>query len=122
MNNWYKNVGDFMQVATDGYFSLDGYHYLPSTPTHTDTIIDYPLVAPYWTDSDVTVGIGSIDYEIHTSETSQHILSSIDSIINEHMETEFHGEWILLAEWNNVPQYGGIINFVSSCISHEVFS
>ena len=111
-----------MQVATDGYFSLDGDRHLPSTPTHTDTIIDYPLVAPYWTDSDVTVGIGSIDYEIHTSETSQHILSSIDSIINEHMQTEFHGEWILLAEWNNVPQHRGIINFVSSCMSHAVFS
>ena len=110
-----------MQVATDGYFSFDGVAedlHLLSNLNDSD---DFPLavVAPYLTNNDVTVGIGSIDYEIHTSETSQHILSSIDSIINEHMQTEFHGEWILLAEWNNVPQYGGIINIVSS---HEVFS
>ena len=104
-----------MQVATDGYFSLDGSHDLPFIPTHNDTFIDSPLVAPYWTDSDVTVGVGSIDYEIHTSETSQLILSSVDSIINKHMQTEFHGEWILLAEWDNVPEHGGIINIVSRC-------
>ena len=75
-----------------------------------------------WLHTGQTVGIGSIDSEIHKSETSQPILSSVDSIINEHMKTEFHGEWILLAEWNNVPEYGGIINFVSSCMSYEVFS
>lgn len=102
-----------MQVGTDGFFSVDGGHYLP--PTFIDDV-NVPIVAPYWTDSDVTIGVGSINYEVHTKETSPTILASVDSIITEYMGTEFHGEWMLLAKWDNVPEYDGIVNIVSSCM------
>ena len=63
-------------------------------------------MAPFFTDIDITLG-GQINYEIHTVTTSQSILSEVNSLINEHTQTEFNGEWLLVATWDNVPPYGG---------------
>ena len=53
-------------------------------------------MAPFFTDIDITLG-GQINYEIHTVTTSQSILSEVNSLINEHTQTEFNGEWLLVA-------------------------
>ena len=60
-------------------------------------------MAPFFTDIDISEGVGQIDYEIHTVTTSQSILSEVNSLINEHTQTEFNGEWLLVATWDNVP-------------------
>ena len=59
-------------------------------------------MAPFFTDIDIRLG-GQIDYEIHTVTTSQSILSEVNSLINEYTQTEFNGEWLLVATWDNVP-------------------
>ena len=64
------------------------------------------MVAPFLFDIDISGGVGQIDYEIHTVTTSQSILSEVNSLINEHTQTEFNGEWLLVATWDNVPPYG----------------
>ena len=64
------------------------------------------MVAPFLFDIDISGGVGQIDYEIHTVTTSQSILSEVNSLIYEHTQTEFNGEWLLVATWDNVPPFG----------------
>ena len=63
-------------------------------------------MAPFFTDIDISVGIGQIQYEIHTENTSEFILSQVNSLINEQAQTEFNGEWLLVATWDDVPPFG----------------
>ena len=66
----------------------------------------YSLVAPFFTDTDISYGVGQIRYEIHTTATSAYLLSNVSKLISEHMETDFSGEWLLIAEWRDAPAYG----------------
>ena len=60
-------------------------------------------MAPFFTDIDISTGIGQIDYEIHTKRTSESILSLVNLVIN---DTDFNGEWLLAATWDDVPPFG----------------
>ena len=64
-------------------------------------------MAPFFTDINIARGIGQISYEVHDDSTSESLLSSVDSVINNNMQTNFHGEWLLVAKWDNVPHYSG---------------
>ena len=65
-----------------------------------------PLIAPYYTDIDISNGVGTISYEVHSDTTSMSLLSKVSSLINEYKQTEFSGEWMLLAEWRDAPKFG----------------
>ena len=98
------NFINYTQVGTNGYFTFDGFTgYSPFIFNENTT---QSLVAPFFTDIDISEGVGQIDYEIHTLTTSQSILSEVNSLINEHTQTEFNGEWLLVATWDNVPPFG----------------
>ena len=58
------------------------------------------IVSPFFSENDPLRG--SISYEIHQWNSSQHILSHVNQIINQHMNTNFNGSWALVATWNNV--------------------
>lgn len=66
------------------------------------------LVAPFFSDIDISYGTGRIRYEVHTLKSSEAIFSDINMIINDQMKTEFSGTWLLLAEWRNVPKFAGL--------------
>ena len=70
------------------------------------------LAAPFFTDIDISEGVGHIRYEIHTNASSEYLLS-VSTLINEHMGTEFSGEWLMIAEWRDVPAFGQSLNIVS---------
>ena len=55
---------------------------------------------------------GSVSYEVHTASTSMSLLSKVNSLIDEYTETQFSGEWMLVAEWKDVTQYS------TSYVSH----
>ena len=61
------------------------------------------MVAPFFTDIDITSGVGQINYEVHTEATSLSLLSCVNSLINYHAQTEFNGVWLLVATWDGVP-------------------
>ena len=95
----------FAQVGTNGYISFD--------KVFTDyTIFEFPgseevtLVAPFFSDIDISKGTGNIKYEVHTLRNSEAVFSDINTIINEYMDADFSGSWLLLAEWKNVPEFG----------------
>ena len=97
----------FNQVCTNGHISFGvatPYIYI----IYADLFDEYffaPLVAPYLIDIDHSFGVGNISYEVHTVTTSKSLLSKVNSLINEHMGTQFSGEWMLVAEWKDVPRY-----------------
>ena len=93
---WYS-----VQVGTNGYFTFDGFTgYSPFLFNENSSV---SLVAPFFTDIDISSGIGEISYEVHNGTVSEPVLTSVDSLINEYMQTDFHGEWLLVAKWDNVP-------------------
>ena len=105
----------FFQVGTNGYFSFDKV-FTDYATFEFPGIGDVTLVAPFFSDIDISDGIGSISYEVHTRRTSQSLISKIDTIINDQMSTQFSGSWLIIAEWKNVPQFGRSHVFVSGML------
>ena len=101
-----------LQVGTNGYFTFEMYTgYIPFLFNENSSI---SLVAPFFTDIDIEYNMdGQINYEIHTIDTSESIISQINSIVNTYANTEFYGEWLLVATWEDVPPYFGVSNEVS---------
>lgn len=70
------------------------------------------LVAPFFTDIDISKGTGSITYEVHTPTNSEALFSDIHTVINDQMKTNFTGSWLIVAEWKDAPEFGGFKNIV----------
>ena len=91
-------------MGTNGYFAFE--QYLEFMPFIFDGSRNLSLVAPFFTDIDISRDIGQVSYEIHTDSSSTGILSQVNSLINEHKQTQFNGQWLLVATWEDVPAYG----------------
>ena len=92
------------QVGTNGYFTFDEFNGYSPFLFNKDGV--HSLVAPFFTDTDISQGIGQIDYEIHTNSTSESILSSVDELINFHLNANFSGKWMVVATWDRVQPFG----------------
>ena len=99
----------YSQVGTNGYFTFNEF-----SGYFIDGNDSVALVAPFFTDIDISQGVGRIDYEIHTEATSEAILHEVNSLVNEHAQTEFNGKWMLVATWDDVPPYGdtSVVSFI----------
>ena len=95
-----------MQVGTNGYFAFE--QFIGFTPFTFDGNRNISLVAPFFTDTDLSIGKGHVFYEIHTDTTSTEMFSSINSLINEHKQAQFDGKWLMVAKWEDVPPYGNL--------------
>ena len=93
-----------MQVITNGYFSLDAQFvsYIP----HRFPLVDQYLLAPFWSDVDITNGVGTIQYEVHSRTTGGTPLQDVSEFISNEGNVVFEAEWMLVAEWREVPQWG----------------
>ena len=101
---------------TDGFFSFD-------TPYTSFIPRLYPvdgryLAAPFWSDVDITNGVGTIRYEVHscadaTIENGTPLQNISDFISNEE-DVVFEAEWMLVAEWDDVPAYAASTSVVKS--------
>ena len=101
---------DIPQVGTNGYFTFQAFRgYTPFIFNENTTL---SLVAPFFTDIDISRGVGQIIYENHTLSTSKDLISKVDSIINKKTQANFKGKWMLVATWEDVPQYGSYYNIV----------
>ena len=64
-----------------------------------------PLIAPYWTDIDLSGGVGDVRYTVYTTENGE---SYIDQV-NEFLANETDGfiaTTILVAQWIDVCPFG----------------
>ena len=67
------------------------------------------LLAPFWSDIDISSpGRGSIKYEVH-SGSDDSFLSQVNSFVSNYTGSEFAGTWMLIAYWDQVPQFPSFI-------------
>lgn len=71
------------------------------------------VVAPFWAQNDISHRVGHVAYEVHDSETSETYLSLVSAFVSGHQQVHFNGTWMLLAEWNSVPQFQESVTIVS---------
>ena len=90
------------QVGTNGYFTFDG--FTGFFPFLFNENVRLSLVAPFFADIDIRRG-GQIIYEVHTQSTSSALFSEINLIIEQNLQTEFSGQWLLVATWDDVPPF-----------------
>jgi len=90
-------------VITNGFFSFDT-PYTSFIPRLFPVDGRY-LAAPFWSDVDITNGVGTIRYEVHSSTTGGTPLQNISDFISSEENVVFEAEWMLVAEWERVTQY-----------------
>lgn len=102
-----------MQVSTNGFFSF-GEAVVYNTPQlFSPSSPPTYLVAPFWSNNDISNRVGNITYEVHTVETSPSYTTLVSSFISQQKQVKFRGNWMLVAHWNGVPQFGGSLATVS---------
>ena len=69
------------------------------------------LVAPFWADIDISVGVGDISYQVYSIGSPP--LDTVNTIISDEENINFIGHWMLVAEWDEVPAYRGSPDQVS---------
>ena len=92
------------QIGTNGYFSFSEPFYSASPQTFPGVSTDvssFYLVAPFWDDVDLRRR-GNIFYEVHTTETSQSLLSQVSNFVS---NGSFSGTWMLVARWDEVHSW-----------------
>ena len=107
---------DPLQVGTNGYFSF-GTRQTVAPPTVFSSTSPYNyLVAPFWADIDISIH-GSISYEVHNTSagsSSIALLNGVSTFISNQQNTQFSGNWMLVASWSQVSAYHGSSSIVSS--------
>ena len=107
-------------MSTNGAISFGSgwfFWYPQPFPTTQFFVRNAYVVAPFWSDNDIRRN-GTIRYETHTrstgtNSTSGQLLDQVSSFIvnQENLTTgSFLGQWMLVAEWDDVHPYphGGV--------------
>ena len=81
-------------------------HLFPATSVYNH------VVAPFWTDNDITGGVGEVSYQVYNNSLSES-LSWVSTYISQQQQVNFNGTWMLVAEWRDVPEYLGDATIVS---------
>ena len=72
------------------------------------------LVAPFWEDVDTSGGVGNISYQVYS--TGSPLLDTVNTIISDEENINFIGHWMLVAEWDGVPEFLASPNLVSATL------
>ena len=102
-----------LQVTSDGVIPI-GEEAIECCPIRFDRILvgASAFVAPYWIDNDPSIQ-GGVSYEVH--EQGSPSLELVSDFISSDLSIEFSGVWMLVAFWQNVPEFffqeqvGGLI-------------
>lgn len=100
-----------MKVSSNGLFSFGRSVEFFSPVLFPNSSSYRYIIAPFWADHDPRP-TGQISYEVHSSNTE--LLSVVNRFIRQQAATNFEGSWMLVAEWNNVAEYGFSADKVSS--------
>ena len=94
-------------MGTNGYFTFST--FTGFTPFRFEQGNGLSLVAPFFTDIDISRGQGSITYSTHddfNEELSTAVAQSIDAAVNTVLHTNFSTQWFVVASWSDVAAYG----------------
>ena len=105
-----------MQVSTEGYFSVgDTLSRVYNVPQRFSSSSPFThFIAPFWSNSDISNRVGNVSYEVHTRYHAPNLINLVSSFISQQQQVQFNGTWMLVARWNNVPQFGGSLTDVST--------
>ena len=91
-----------MQVSGNGLLSFNrSTNFFSPVLFPNSTSYSY-IVAPFWADHDPRPA-GQISYAVYS--TNSEVLSTVSRFIRQQTGTNFEGSWMLLAYWDNVPEY-----------------
>ena len=93
------------QVTTDGYFSFGRAVTCCPTLSLSQSTSNF-IVAPFEANTNIATSKGNVSYEVHNITTSPSFLSEANRYIQQNLQPGFSGTWMLVAEWNSVPQSG----------------
>ena len=79
-----------------------GQHFLQWVPELFPVHSLY-LVAPFWADFDIRGEQGNISHQVYY--TGSPLLDYVSTIISDEGNIDFTGHWMLVAEWDSVPQF-----------------
>lgn len=68
-------------------------------------------MAPFWTDSDISEGVGEVSYQVYDNSQSES-LSWVSTYVSQQQQINFIGTWMLVAEWRDVPKHQGELTTV----------
>lgn len=85
-------------------------------PTLLSSSTSNYVVAPFGANTNIASGTGRVSYEVHNITTSPSLLSQVNRYIQQSTQHRFYGTWMLVAEWENVPQSGQSTSLVHGCI------
>ena len=89
------------QINTNGIISIDKrFHEFEPELFPYDSRY---LVAPFWADVDISREVGNISYQVYS--TGSPLLDTVNTIISDEENTNFTGHWMLVADWDSVPEY-----------------
>ena len=103
-----------LQISPNGYLTF-GYNFFAiGGQTFPIPRYDRYIVAPLWSDWDVTRG-GSITYQVYQCDSSYsfQLLQRVSHFISEVQNVDFHGTWMVVAHWEDVSKWGHSYNQVS---------
>ena len=68
------------------------------------------LVAPFWEAINISGEVGNINYQVYSTGSS--LLYTVNTIISDEENITFSGRWMLVAEWDSVPEFDSSRNKV----------
>ena len=77
---------------------------------------DYPLIAPYWTDIDLSGGVGDVSYTVYTTENGSSYIDQVNEFLANGTDN-FIASMLLVAQWIDVcssrdNQCSEVINYL----------
>ena len=66
----------------------------------------YPLIAPYWTDIDLSSGFGNVMYTVYTNESRSDYIELVNEFLANTETDDFTATSMLVAQWIDVCPYG----------------
>ncbi len=95
-------------MSTNGLISFkDSFLDCCPTPFPISTN-NLAIVAPYWADTDISAGKGSVVYEVHDASNSgsKEMLDQLSTFVGLRTgDFDFSGSWMLVAKWDRVQPY-----------------
>ena len=100
-----------MQVSSNGLLSFNrSTNFFNPVLFPNSTSYSY-IVAPFWADHDPRPA-GQISYAVYS--TNSEVLSTVNRFIRQQTGTNFEGSWMLVAYWDNIPEYQSDADKVSA--------
>ena len=64
--------------------------------------LSYPLIAPYWTDIDLSGGAGSVRYTVYTTENGASYIDQVNKFLVNRTANSFVASMLLVVQWIDV--------------------